>query len=45
MKPKIEVADSFPVSIFIAGDIKAAKQCVREYCDETGFCVTVTPTT
>ena len=35
---------SYPISIFMAGDYDTAKQICREYCDEVGFCVTVTPT-
>lgn len=35
---------SYPVSIFIAGDVDAARLICRNYCDEVGFCVTVTPT-
>jgi hypothetical protein len=37
-------APSYPVSILMAGDCDAAKQICREYCDEVGLCVTVTPT-
>lgn len=42
---KEETSPSFPVSIFMAGDIAKATEICRAYCDETGFCVTVTPTT
>jgi len=35
---------SYPVSIFIAGDYAKALELCRAYCDDTGFCVTVTPT-
>jgi ferredoxin len=42
MQPKS--CPSIPISIFMAGDIDAARQICREYCDEVGFCVTVTPT-
>ena len=35
---------SYPVQIFIAGDAAKAAELCRAYCDETGFCVTVTPT-
>jgi len=35
---------SYSVSIFIAGDYAKALELCRAYCDETGFCVTVTPT-
>jgi len=36
---------SYPVQIWIAGDHAKALEFCRAYCDETGFCVTVTPTT
>jgi len=36
---------SWPVSIFMAGDIAKATEICRAYCDEAGFCVTITPTT
>lgn len=35
---------SLPISIFIAGDYDAARQICRDFCDEVGFCVTVTAT-
>jgi hypothetical protein len=35
---------SFPISIFIAGDILDAKRILKKYCHEHGCCVTVTPT-
>lgn len=35
---------SYPVSIFMAGDYNAAREICRAYCDEVGYCVTVTPT-
>ena len=35
---------SIPISIFIAGDYDAARQICRDFCDEVGFCVTVTAT-
>jgi hypothetical protein len=44
MKPKIEITNSYPVSIFIAGSYEHALICARAYCDEVGYCVTVTPT-
>lgn len=34
---------SYPVNIYMAGDIAQAKQVIREYCWETGFCVHVCP--
>jgi hypothetical protein len=37
-------AASYPVSVFMAGDIAAAVDYARQYCDEHGLCVTVTPT-
>lgn len=36
---------SYPIQIWIAGDHAKAQELCRAYCDETGFCVTVTPTT
>lgn len=42
---KKESCASHPVSIFMAGDVEVARQICREYCDEVGFCVTVTATT
>lgn len=35
---------SYPIQIWIAGDHAKALELCRAYCDETGFCVTVTPT-
>jgi hypothetical protein len=35
---------SYPVSIFIAGDVQAAETICRAYCNDVGLCVTVTPT-
>jgi hypothetical protein len=40
-----ETTISWPVSIFIAGDHEAATRICREFCNEIGLCVTVTPTT
>ncbi len=37
-------APSYPNSIFIAGRLWRADQVCRQYCDETGFCVTTTRT-
>ena len=37
-------AASYPVEIFIAGDVNDAVRICREYCFEVGLCVTVTPT-
>lgn len=35
---------SWPVSVFMAGDIDQAKAVCQVHCDEAGLCVTVTPT-
>jgi len=35
---------SYPVSIFIAGDITQIEAACQGYCDSEGYCVTVTPT-
>lgn len=35
---------SIPVSIFMAGNYNAARSICRAYCDEVGFCVTITQT-
>lgn len=43
-KPRIETADSFPVSLFIAGDYEQACKSAREYCDQYKWCFTVTKT-
>lgn len=40
---RIEVS-SYVATIFIAGDYFKAESCCRQYCDDTGFCVTVEPT-
>lgn len=45
MTPTIKAVSSYPVSIFIAGDVNLAKTICREFCDREGLCVTVTPTT
>lgn len=42
--PKIKKVKSFPVNIFIAGDYQLAEKICQQYCDEIGYCVTVTPT-
>jgi len=36
---------SYQISIFIAGDPWKAQQVCREYCDDIGFCITVTEST
>jgi hypothetical protein len=40
-----EQTSSYPVSIFVAGDVSEAREICRAFCDEEGLCVTVTPTT
>jgi hypothetical protein len=44
MIPHRAEALSYPVSIFVAGDLKRAEQICQIYCDQVGLCVTVTPT-
>lgn len=44
MTPRREQCGAYPVSIFIAGDHAKALELCRTYCDEVGYCVTVTPT-
>ena len=41
---EVLVADSHEVQIFIAGDYHDAKRICRKFCNDVGFCVTVTPT-
>ena len=41
---RVEVA-SYPISLFIAGDVWQAETTCLEYCDVVGLCVTVTETT
>lgn len=38
-------SQSWPVHIFIAGDVVNAKETCSAYCDEVGLCVTVSETT
>jgi hypothetical protein len=45
MTPLVKSVTSYPVSIFIAGNYENAKATCQDYCDKTGFCVTVTKTT
>jgi hypothetical protein len=44
MKPLIKHTKSFPVTIYIAGRYSKAVKICKKYCDDTGFCVTVTQT-
>lgn len=39
-----EECSSYPVSIFMAGDLAKAEACCQEFCDQWPYCVTVTPT-
>jgi hypothetical protein len=39
-----EQTSSYPVSVFVGGDPYLAESICRRYCDNVGFCVTVTPT-
>jgi hypothetical protein len=41
MIPHRAECPSYPVSIFMAGDTQDAEKICRTYCDESGFCVTV----
>lgn len=36
---------SYPISIFIEGSVWETETICRDYCDEVGFCVTITDTT
>jgi ferredoxin len=40
----VKKVGSYPVNIFIAGDVNYAKNICQKYCIEVGLCVTVTPT-
>ena len=40
-----KVEPSFCVTVFVAGDLDAARQSLRRQCFEEGLCVTLTPTT
>lgn len=39
-----KVADSYPISIFIAGEPGVARRICKTFCQEIGYCVTVTDT-
>ena len=41
---EIKYVESWPVTIFIAGDLNKARDICREYCMRVGLCVTVEPT-
>lgn len=38
------LAPSYPINIYIAGDINDARRLCRKWCADRGACVTVTPT-
>lgn len=42
---RLKHCESSQITIYMAGDIHQAKQACREFCFDTGFCVTVTATT
>jgi hypothetical protein len=44
MKPLIKNARSCNIKIYIAGDYDQAVKTANEYCNEVGYCVTITPT-
>ncbi len=44
MKPYIKQTKSCHIQIYIAGDYEKAIQSTNDYCNEVGYCVTVTPT-
>jgi hypothetical protein len=45
IKMRLEAGDTYTIRICLAGDIAQAKQIIRAYCMEYGFCVTISPTT
>jgi len=42
--PIIRTCPAYPVTIYMAGDIAKAREACRRFCDDIGFCVTLTPT-
>ncbi len=42
--PRVVEVSSYPVSIFMAGDIERAKVFCQEYVDQQPWCVTITAT-
>lgn len=44
MEPVVKTDPSISYTIFIAGDYDKAVMVSQQYCDQEGFCVTVTPT-
>lgn len=43
-KETIKTADTYAVSIWVAGDTSEAERICRKFCMDVGLCVTVTPT-
>lgn len=41
---RIETVGSYSLTIHMAGDYHVARNVVREFCDEEGLCVTISPT-
>ena len=39
-----KTADSYPVTVWVAGDYQKAKDSLRRQCFDEGLCVTLTPT-
>jgi hypothetical protein len=42
--PRIELVQTYTLNICMAGDLTCAAAICREFCDEIGLCVTVSPT-
>ncbi len=42
--PVIRTCPAYPVLIYMAGDIAKAREVCRSFCDDVGFCITLTPT-
>ena len=39
-----KTCSTFAINIYIAGNKQVIEQTLRQYCMDTGFCITVTPT-
>ncbi len=44
MKPLVKAEKSFPITIHIAGKYHLAQKILQKYCNEVGFCVTLSTT-
>jgi len=44
MGPTVKAVSTYTITLFIAGDLAAARAVVRGYCYEHGACFTITPT-